>query len=91
MERARYRIIFAENSVLQDIRQLPKSIQQLIGRALKDRLSIDPLSYGKPLRYSWKGHRSLRVSDYRIIYRVEKDKVLVIIAKVDIRRDIYEI
>jgi addiction module RelE/StbE family toxin len=77
--------------VLQDIRQLPKSIQQLIGRALKDRLSIDPLSYGKPLRYSWKGHRSLRVSDYRIIYRVEKDKVLVIIAKVDIRRDIYEI
>jgi len=32
---------------------------------------INSLGFSKPLRYSLKGHRRLRVSDYRIIYRIE--------------------
>lgn len=89
MERIRFRIAFSDESVLDEIRRLPKNTQELIRRAIKQRLETNPLSYGKPLQYSWKGHRSLRVSNYRIIYTVNEDQVLVTIIKVDIRRDVY--
>ncbi len=91
MERIRFTVVFADQEVLNEIRRLPKSVQILIARAMKDRLEVAPLSFGKPLKYSWKGHRSLRVSDYRIIYRVDEEKVIVTIVKADIRRDVYEI
>ncbi len=90
MERTRFTIEFADQTVLDEIRKLPKSVQIMISKAMQERLQFDPLSYGKPLRYSLKGHRSLRVSNYRIIYRVENEKVNVLIVKVDIRRDVYE-
>jgi len=32
---------------------------------------------GKPLRYALKNHRSLRISSFRIIYRVEKNKIII--------------
>lgn len=85
----RFRIKFTEESEKQFL-ELPKSVQALMQRAMKDRLETDPLSYGKPLKYSWRGHRSLRVSDYRIIYRVNEQEIVVTIVKTDIRRDVYD-
>lgn len=70
--------------------ELPNNIKPLIQRAIKERLATDPLSYGKPLRFSYKGHRRIRVSDYRIIYRVENQNVIVIIVNIDHRKDVYE-
>jgi mRNA-degrading endonuclease RelE of RelBE toxin-antitoxin system len=46
-----------------------------------------PLEFGKPLRYSLKGTRRLRVGDYRVIFIIEKDAVLVV--KIGHRRDVY--
>lgn len=74
----------------EEFKSIPKEFQQLIKRAIEERLEIDPVAYGKPLRYSWKGHRSLRVSKYRVIYRVIEIKNHVLIVSVDIRRDVYE-
>jgi mRNA-degrading endonuclease RelE of RelBE toxin-antitoxin system len=51
---------------------------------------IDPIGFGKPLRYSLKGHRRLRVSDYRIVYRIDADTSLVIIISIKHRKDVYE-
>ena len=42
---------------------------------------------GKPLKYELKNHRSIRVSPFRIIYRLEKDKI--IINCFDHRKDVY--
>ena len=53
---------------------------------MKERLEIDPVSFGKPLRYSLKGHRRLRVGDYRIVYKINEDKKIVIIVAVDHRK-----
>lgn len=50
------------------------------------KLAKQPLS-GKPLRYNLKKHRSLRVSPFRIIYRVEKDRL--IINCFDHRKEVY--
>ncbi len=43
---------------------------------------------GKPLQYNLKGHRSIRVPPFRIIYRIEQDKV--IINCFDHRKDVYK-
>jgi mRNA interferase RelE/StbE len=40
------------------------------------------------LRYSFKGARRLRVGDYRVIYRIEPED-LVVIVKIGHRRDVY--
>ena len=42
---------------------------------------------GKPLQYNLKGHRSIRIQPFRIIYRIEQDKI--IINCFDHRKDVY--
>ncbi len=41
----------------------------------------------KPLMYELKGNRSLRVHPFRIIYRIEQDKVIVLCF--EHRKDVY--
>ncbi len=43
---------------------------------------------GKPLKYELKGHRSVRIPPFRIIYRLEKERI--IINCFDHRKDIYK-
>ncbi len=54
-----------------------------------DSLSRKPMM-GKPLRGQWKGHRSLRVGDYRIIYKVDTVKREILIINVRHRREVYD-
>ncbi len=42
---------------------------------------------GKPLRYGLKNHRSVKIPPFRIIYRLEKDKI--IINCFDHRKEVY--
>jgi mRNA interferase RelE/StbE len=58
-------------------------------RAAVDELSKDPLE-GKPLSFTLKGLRSWRTGDWRIIYRAEAEKVVVVVVTVGHRRDVYE-
>ena len=85
-----YRIEYLESVVDEDIPRLPKSVRNLIKRAIEERLAIDPVGLGKPLRYSLKGHRRLRVGDYRIVYRIDQDEQLVTIVVIKHRKDVYE-
>lgn len=62
----------------------------MIRKAIEKKLTTDPIAFGKPLRYTLKGFRRLRVGDYRVIYRIVENKVLVIIVDIDHRRVVYE-
>jgi len=42
---------------------------------------------GKPLKYEWKNHRSVRVPPFRIIYRLDGDRI--VINCFDHRKDVY--
>lgn len=50
--------------------KLPKSDRKRIKKAIENKLTLHPEIFGKPLRQSLKGCRSLRVGDYRVIYRI---------------------
>lgn len=84
-----YQIDYLESVVQDDIQALPTTAKKLIKKAIEERLMVDPVGFGKPLRYSLKGHRRLRVSDYRIVYRIEADSHLVKIIAIKHRKDVY--
>jgi addiction module RelE/StbE family toxin len=85
-----YSIEYLQTVVKDDIPALPKRMAQSIKRAIEERLMADPIGFGKPLRYSLSGHRRLRVGDYRIVYRVDDAKKVVIIITIKHRKDVYE-
>ncbi len=85
-----YKIFYDLGSKNKDYKKIPPAIREIIRNAIEKKLMVDPMRFGKPLRYSLKGYRRLRVGDYRVIYKVDEDKVIVIIVEIDHRKDIYE-
>lgn len=85
-----YGIVYLKSVVNEDIKSLPKSAKELVKAAIEERLKVDPVGFGKPLRYSLKGHRRLRVADYRIVYRIDVATHKVIVVGIKHRKEIYE-
>lgn len=85
-----YSIQFVRDAVLEDLKKIPKPIQQKLKKVIDTRLKVDPVGYGKPLRYSLSGHRRLRVGDYRVVYRIEQSKSNVLILAIKHRKEVYK-
>lgn len=85
-----YKALYLEE-VARDLKPIPNNIQKIIKQAIETRIMIDPYSYGKPLRYSWKGHRRLRVGDYRIIFRIAETQQEIVIVAIKHRKEVYEL
>jgi len=82
-----YIIEYLESVVREDIPKLG-SAKKRIKKAIEERLTRNPVEFGKPLRYSLKGCRRLRVGDFRVIYTVDGETVLIV--KIGHRKEIYE-
>lgn len=85
----KYRIEYLKSVVEEDIPKLSKPIRKRIKSAIEEKLTSHPIEFGKPLRYSLKGARRLRVGDWRVIYKIEPPDV-VLVVKIGSRREIYE-
>ena len=70
-----YEIIYADKVVKIDIPKISGSYKVRIKQAIETKLASEPDLYGKPLRKSLKNYFKLRVGDYRIIFRIEDNKV----------------
>ena len=70
-----------------DFKNIPFLQQKFILNAVQKKLSLDPQAYGKPLRGEFSRYWRLRVEDYRVIYRILHEEVLVLVVKVGIRKD----
>jgi len=66
---------------IEELKALDPSRQDEVFTALQSRLATNPEHYGKPLRYSLKGCRSLRVGDYRVVFKVEKRTLRILAVK----------
>ena len=53
-----------------------------------DRLASNP-TLGEFLKGAWKGYRKYRTGAYRIIYRLEHDKLIIYVLTIDDRKDAY--
>ena len=77
------------NSAKKEFSKLDKNIQKLI----KEKLLIlsnnpDELNI-KPLKGEYKGKFRLRVNDYRIIYKIEDDKIMIVVIRIAHRKEVY--
>ncbi|MCL5061896.1 MAG: type II toxin-antitoxin system RelE/ParE family toxin [Nitrospiraceae bacterium] len=61
-----------------DIPLLNADIKSRIRTVIETRLSAAPYDYGEPLRKTLKGYWKLRVGDYRVLFLIEEQNVLII-------------
>ncbi len=83
-----FEILYLDTVVKKHIPALAKTAQIHIKQAIEEKLMVDPIGFGKPLRYSLKGHRRLRVGDYRIVYNIDNN--IVTIMAIKHRKEIYK-
>ncbi|MBI5754511.1 type II toxin-antitoxin system RelE/ParE family toxin [Candidatus Peregrinibacteria bacterium] len=82
-----FEIKYAEKVVKEEIPKLPKIPREQIQKDIEKKLTTMPEIFGKPLRKSLKGYRRLRIGDYRVIFRIEKNTVKIF--KIGHRSTIY--
>ena len=73
-----FEIFYHTKVIKEDIVNLSLVWRDKIKFAIEEKLIIAPDFFGKPLRRSLKGYRKLRVGDYRVIFRIDKNRVYVL-------------
>ncbi|WP_353272268.1 type II toxin-antitoxin system RelE family toxin [Wolbachia endosymbiont (group A) of Urophora cardui] len=86
----RYKIKSLKSVTERDLPNLPKTIRLRVQKAIKERLTVDPINLGEPLHHSLKGLRRLRVGDYRVVYRIDQSERTVVITEIGHRDTIYK-
>jgi mRNA interferase RelE/StbE len=83
-----WRVEFTRAAAKQ-IAALPPDVRDRIGKAIRDRLMTDPKGQLIPLMGPLRGYAKFRVGDYRLICHRDDGALLVLVVKVDHRRDAY--
>lgn len=85
-----FKVFYLPEVVKKQIPKLSLPARNRIKKAIEKKLAIDPVAFGKPLQYSLKGLRRLRVDDYRIIYKIDENELKITIVKIAHRKEVYE-
>jgi len=85
----KFTIIYHEDVVSEDIPKLVSAWKNNIRVAIEGKLTIEPETFGKPLRRSLRGYRRLRVGDYRVVFRIERKTVKILL--IEHRSVVYKI
>lgn len=73
-----------------ELRSLDPSIQRKIFSYLRQRVIENPRNFGKELSGNKTGLWRYRVEDFRIICRLENEKMIVLVVAVGHRKEIYD-
>ena len=74
---------------LRHLRRLPDKVRNAALETIFGPIADNPHRLGRPLLGELEGLRSARRGDYRIIYEVFDDEQVVLIHRVQHRRDVY--
>ena len=84
-----YSIQWHEEAI-NDLKNIDRQRRKKIIARVKDYLSKDPISLGKPLKEIFKGLYRYRYGSYRIIYAIDRGSVVILILRIADRKDVYE-
>lgn len=82
-----YQAIF-DSGALREFDKLPKAMQRRLGKVVDD-LEKDPRPIGAQKLTDIDAYK-MRVGDYRIVYAIRDDLLIVLVVKVGNRREIYK-
>jgi mRNA interferase RelE/StbE len=83
-----WKVIY-HHDVAGDLEELGRSEAARIMRVIDERIRLgEPDKIGKPLYGSLAGYRRLRTGNMRIVYRVNADKIEVLVVAVGMRRNL---
>lgn len=85
----KYSVEYTEFIDWKHLRRLPKTEIKNIEGVMRRKLTTAPDLFGKPLHGSLKGYRSLRIGDYRVIFRLAGTTVKIL--AIDHRSVVYEL
>ncbi len=89
MSRARYEVIVSPGAKRSIERDLPEAVAAAVVDFLYGALAEDPYRVGKPLRLELEGYWSARRGQYRVIYSIHDEQVLVRVVRISHRSDVY--
>jgi len=61
-----------------DLPLIDAKLKNRIKTAIERRLATEPQRYGEPLRKTLRGYWKLRVGDYRVVYKIVGEEVLIL-------------
>lgn len=83
-----YKVLYHKLVLEEDLKKFPKNDLRKIFKAVKKKLKKEPEVFGKPLGSELKGYFRLRVDFYRVIYRIDKGKIIVFVIKIGLRKNL---
>ena len=86
-----YTLLYIQEVGEKDIPKLSSTNRKRIRQVIEDKLVRSPETFGKPLRRSLQGYRSLRIGDYRVVFKIEPSLKQVIILFIGHRSSIYKV
>jgi len=86
----KYKLFFLKEAA-EEFKKLDKAVQRIIKEKLEILAQNPELLKNniKPLKGKYKGLYRLRVGNYRVIYRLEKEKITILVIRIGHRKDIY--
>ena len=85
---ARYKLFFTE-TFYKNLKSIPaKDVKRILSRTKA--LAVDPRPAGCQKLSGNKDQYRIRQGNYRIIYSIEDDRLIIVVVKVGHRREIYE-
>ena len=73
-----YTVAYHSSVASEDLPKLDKKALARIKRAIEERLMVAPQEYGEPLRRTLKGYWKLRAGDYRVVFTVRKEEIMIL-------------
>ena len=82
-----YKVVIDTLVFEKDFKKIDKANQIRIIKTIRKKLTTKPKEFGRPLAGDLKGYWKLRIGEYRVIYEIKEEKVLVYVIKIGYRRD----
>lgn len=84
-----YKVEWTERAQTDLVKIDPTRVKKIENK-VENKLARDPYQEGKPLVGTQKGQWSFRFSEYRVIYEIKQDKLLILVVEVGHRREVYK-
>jgi len=83
-----YKVVW-KNTALKQLDKIDKKIADKLTDKVENYLAKDPINRGERLLYDYKGFYRYRFGDYRVIYEIKAQELIISVVKVAHRREVY--